>query len=68
MSPMACTASARLKLIDDLHRVNAASTGLVDDVAGIVDHIGVVASPAKHVVGAGAAIEQGRCRQGPSAR
>ena len=68
MSPMACTGSARLKLIDDCTVSMPLATGLVDHVAGIVDHVGVVASAAQHVVGAGAAIEQCRCRQGPSAR
>ena len=58
MSPMACTGSARLKLTDDCTVSMPLAAGLVDDIAGIVDHVGVVASPAKHVVGAAAAIER----------
>ena len=44
MSPMACTGSARLKLTDDCTVSVPLATGLVDHVARIVDHVGVVAS------------------------
>ena len=40
-----------------LNRVRAVATGLVDHVARIVDHIGVVARAAEHRVGTGTAIE-----------
>ena len=40
-----------------LDRVDAIATGFIDDVAGIVHHIDVVAKAAKHRVGAEAAIE-----------
>ena len=41
-----------------LNRVAAVATRLVDHVADIVDHIGVVASAAKHLVGTGTAIQR----------
>ena len=50
-----------------LNRVSPAPTGLVDHVARIVDHIGVVASAAKHLVGTGAAIQRVVAAKPPSA-
>ena len=40
------------------HRVVAAIGHVFGDIVGVVDHVGVVAEPAEHRVGAGAAIEQ----------
>ena len=58
MLPMACTGSARLKLTDD-RTVSVPSPPVsFDHVAHIVDHIGVVASAAIHLVGAGAAVQR----------
>ena len=54
------TLAPSVKLTALLHRVDAAGrASLDDDVAGIVDDIGVVAEPALHGVGAGAAVEDG---------
>src|SRR5262249_57355251 len=41
-----------------LHRVRAAAAGLVDAVAGVVDHVGIIAGSAGQRVGPGAAIER----------
>ena len=41
-----------------LDRVDAGIQGFGDDVAGVVDHVGIVAEPALHVVRAGAAIQR----------
>ena len=49
---------AREKVRARLDRVGAVAAGLVDDVADIVDHVGIVAEAAEHRVGAGAAIER----------
>ena len=50
-------ALARLKCDRRLHRVGAVAAGLVDDVAGIVDDIGVGADTPEHRVGADAAVQ-----------
>ena len=58
MLPIACTVSARLKLIDDRTVSVAVAARLVHHVADIVDHIGVVASAAIHLVGTNTAIQR----------
>ena len=66
MLPMACTASARLKLTDD-RTVSVPSPPVsFDHVAGIVDHIGVVTGATKHLVGTSAAIQRVGTCQDPS--
>ena len=41
-----------------LHRVGAIAAALLDHVADVVDHVGVVAQSAEHTVGADAAVQR----------